>query len=154
MTYFSMAERLGYKEHDAVARSHKRFVRHLRLGDCITPEEFIRSEIPALGTIRLSSIVDQLQAPLPNAADRLRRFASSLHFPVTDTIAGYTLQEKDAEKLLGWCREYTAIKPVWEAYRKKHNLPISPAEYRSFLQLIGRKHYVICKYHPCSYLEE
>ena len=154
MTYFDIAANLGYTDRDAVMRSYNRYTKYLKSGNTVTPEEFMRSEIPVPGSVRLSSIVAQLKAPLPYAIERLRRLALSLHYSVTDSINGYTLSDADAASLIGWLAAHTAIKPIWTAYCSKHSRSASPAEYHSFLGRVKRKHYIVCKHHPCCDFEE
>ena len=154
MSYIDIAEKLGFKDRDAVIRSYNRYTKLVNSGDPVTPEDFILSEIPAPGSMKISSIVAQLPVPLPNAFERLRRLAMSFHYPVTDTIAGYTLQKRDAVTMEDWLRKHSAIKPVWETYCKNNELTASPAEYQRFLKMIKRKYYTVCRYHPCLFYEE
>lgn len=154
MTYFDTAKRLGFHNQDAIKRSNYRYTKNSKSSKPMTPEDFIQSEAPAPGTVRLSSLVDHLNAPLPFAVERLRRFAESFSYPVTDTIDGYTLPKKDAEALTEWLRTYTPIRPVWESYCKSHKIPVTHAEYHRFLNTIKRKNYAVRKYHPCHLFEE
>lgn len=154
MTYFDIARDLGYTERDAVMRSYQRFKMYLKTGKSILPEDFLQSEIPKPGSVLLSSITDQLEKPLPYATERLHRMTRSFGYPVEDTIAGYTLDEKDAEALVRWLRDYTAIRPSWDIYCSNHKIPSSQAGYHKFLQTIKRKNYVVCKNHPCCHYNE
>ena len=114
----------------------------------------MKTDVPTPGSVRISSIVDQLDAPLPYAAERLRRLAISFRYPVQDTVAGYAIQAKDAEALTVWLRAYTAIRPIWEVYCSDQKMAINPAEYHKFLNTVRRKNYTVCRNHPRFYSEE
>ena len=151
MSLIDLAHSRGITDNAAIARCSSRYAKHTKQTDHpMTLEQFFESDQPTKDEILITSIVDNMVDPLPDAAERLARLSRSMNYVVRDTVAGYAISNADAEKIIAYLQTLVAIRPIWEEYCSKNDLPTDIAAYTAFLREVNTKNYKTLRYHPST----
>ena len=145
-----LAKKLGGSDDSAIARSYLRYTKALRLNPSLSAEKFLVGEVPPKGYIPLASLLGQIDNPLSNGLDRLRKFATSIGCEVVDTLSGFAVRAEAASQILGAIRESVAIRPIWQKYCEANGLPTTVADYQAFLRLVECGSIKKYRFHPLS----
>lgn len=144
-----LTKKSGGSDDSAIARSYQRYTKAQRLDPTLSAEKFIEGEVLPTGYISLTALLNQIENPLSNGLDRLRKFATSIGCEVVDTLSGFAVRAEAASQILGAIRESVAIRSIWQKYCEANGLPTSVADYQAFLRLVECSSIKKYRFHPC-----